>query len=87
MTGLTEGDVWRLDAFEGSEYERRVVRVKLLDVGGDEGKGGEAGEVETESYIYTAGEGRLERKEWDYEEFRREKMFRWAETSEEYKGV
>lgn len=29
--GLTDGDVYRLDRFEGSEYEKRAVRVRVLD--------------------------------------------------------
>ena len=28
--GLTDGDMWRLGIFEGSQYERRTVRVRLL---------------------------------------------------------
>ena len=30
VSGLTEGDLWRLDIFEGSQYERRRVAVKVL---------------------------------------------------------
>lgn len=30
VTGLTEGDVHRLDKFEGAEYEKQVVRVKVV---------------------------------------------------------
>lgn len=30
VTGLTDGDVWRLDIFEGAEYVRRGVRVSVL---------------------------------------------------------
>jgi hypothetical protein len=33
VTGLTDGDMWRLDIFEGSEYERRKVKVRLLTSG------------------------------------------------------
>lgn len=33
VTGLTDGDLWRLDIFEGSEYERRKVRCTLIDDG------------------------------------------------------
>ncbi|PYH69280.1 gamma-glutamylcyclotransferase family protein [Aspergillus vadensis CBS 113365] len=29
--GLTDGDVYRLDRFEGNEYEKRVVRVRVLE--------------------------------------------------------
>ncbi|KAH7071115.1 AIG2-like family-domain-containing protein [Paraphoma chrysanthemicola] len=31
VTGLTDGDLWRLDIFEGSEYQRRKVQVRVLD--------------------------------------------------------
>ena len=41
VTGLTDADMWRLDIFEGDEYERRVVKVRILlsanDVGGGDG--------------------------------------------------
>jgi gamma-glutamylcyclotransferase (GGCT)/AIG2-like uncharacterized protein YtfP len=67
VTGLTDADVWRLDIFEGDEYE-------LLVDGKDEG--GE--EVEAETYVWVAGEERLEAQEWDFEEFQREKMRFWA---------
>ncbi|EED17916.1 disease resistance protein Aig2, putative [Talaromyces stipitatus ATCC 10500] len=30
VTGLTEGDVLRLDTFEGSQYEKRTVKVRVL---------------------------------------------------------
>jgi Gamma-glutamyl cyclotransferase, AIG2-like len=32
VDGLTTGDIWRLDTFEGDEYERRKVTVKILYV-------------------------------------------------------
>ncbi|KAH9859360.1 hypothetical protein IAQ61_011141 [Plenodomus lingam] len=30
VDGLTDGDIWRLDIFEGSEYQRRKVMVEVL---------------------------------------------------------
>jgi hypothetical protein len=30
VEGLTDGDIWRLDIFEGSEYQRRKVKVRVL---------------------------------------------------------
>ena len=30
VTGLSEADIYRLDKFEGSEYEKRKVNVQLL---------------------------------------------------------
>ena len=74
MTGLTDADLWRLDIFEGDEYERVKVRCRLLVDGNDDV--GE--EVEVETYVWIAGEERLEAQEWDFEEFRREKMKFWA---------
>jgi hypothetical protein len=45
VEGLTDGDIWRLDIFEGSEYERRRVGVSVLqdrykESGDEEGEGG-----------------------------------------------
>lgn len=79
VTGLTDADLWRLDIFEGDEYERQVVKVKLLDVvGAADGEGNvEGDEVEAETYVWIAGEDRLEEAEWDFAEFEREKMKFW----------
>lgn len=84
VTGLTDADIWRLDIFEGSEYERQKVDVKVL-------KGEDAEEwetVEAETYIWIAGEDQLEGGEWDFDEFKREKMRFWvgAEGEGEYAG-
>lgn len=70
VSGLTEADIWRLDLFEGDEYERQVVPVKLLTKVGDEsGEGNVEGEeVEAETYVWIAGESRLEDEEWDFAE-------------------
>lgn len=72
VTGLTDGDIWRLDIFEGDEYARRDVRVRLLS-GEEEGE-----EKVAQTYIWIAGEERLEKEEWDFDEFVREKMGRWV---------
>ncbi|OJD32984.1 disease resistance protein [Diplodia corticola] len=108
VAGLTDADMYRLDLFEGDEYERRRVRVRVL-VGGDvdaaglpssggggggredgkEQREGEAEEVEAETYIWTAGERRLEDHEWDFGEFVREKLRFWVGegASHEYADV
>jgi hypothetical protein len=88
VTGLTDGDVWRLDIFEGDQYERRRVRVRVLDIVGDEdGKGNVEGEeVETETYVWIDGVENLEEGEWDFGTFVREKMKRWIGRREEYDG-
>jgi hypothetical protein len=78
VTGLTDGDIHRLDSFEGGEYERVKVKVELVRE--EAGKN----QAEAETYVYCAGEQYLEKKEWDYEEFRREKMHRWTDESDEY---
>ncbi|KAJ5054794.1 uncharacterized protein L3040_001058 [Drepanopeziza brunnea f. sp. 'multigermtubi'] len=89
VTGLTAADVWKLDRFEGDEYALEDVTVTLL--ADEEGKGeGKKGEQRTtKSYVYTAGRHRLEDEEWDYEVFRREKLWRWTGqgSDEEYKDV
>jgi hypothetical protein len=101
VTGLTDGDIWRLDIFEGSEYLRRKVNVRVLqherkgggmgDVQQAEEENKEGEEVEAETYIWIAGAQRLEAEEWDFAEFVRDKMKRWvgreaAETDEGFQG-
>lgn len=83
VTGLTDANVQSLDWFEGTEYERVKVRVSLLKDSA-EVEGGEVKEAET--YVFTAGDESLEKKEWDYEVFRIEKLGRWVDRSEEYAG-
>ncbi|OJJ95451.1 hypothetical protein ASPACDRAFT_1883459 [Aspergillus aculeatus ATCC 16872] len=39
VTGLTEGDVYRLDLFEGDEYTKVKVRVKVMGKGQGKGQG------------------------------------------------
>ncbi|PVH84691.1 hypothetical protein DL98DRAFT_512110 [Cadophora sp. DSE1049] len=85
VTGLSDADIFRLDIFEGDEYTRVKATVKLLVQDGEKEVEGE--ERQTETYIFTAPEERLEKTEWDYEEFRREKLWRWASTNEEYEEV
>ena len=62
--------------------------MKLLEkVGEEQGKGNVEGvEVEAETYVWVAGEGKLEEGEWDFEVFRREKMGRWVGVADEYSG-
>ncbi|KAF1830193.1 hypothetical protein BDW02DRAFT_508173 [Decorospora gaudefroyi] len=90
--GLTDGDIWRLDVFEGNEYRRERVVVQVLRAG-DNGNGNgegfvEAGsaseeEIETQAYLWTAGTHRLEAQEWDFDAFVRDKMARWVGGSRE----
>jgi hypothetical protein len=86
VTGLNDTNIRRLDAFEGDQYRREKVKVKLLEgvqnlqVGGTEGR-----ELEAETYIFI-DKGYLAEEEWDFQEFVTEKMWRWADTSNEYDG-
>ena len=78
-TGLTDANMEKLDIFEGSEYVRRKVKVKLLtEVGNAKGEGNvEGDEQEAEVYVFL-DKNDLEDKEWDLEEFRREKLGLWT---------
>ncbi|KAF2084599.1 hypothetical protein K490DRAFT_48664 [Saccharata proteae CBS 121410] len=96
VTGLTDENIMRLDLFEGSEYERRKVTVRLLKQDGESEEGVLNGEgktkmeeVEAETYVWIAGEHELEHEEWDFDEFVREKLWRWAgdEGNSEYADV
>lgn len=81
VTGLTDADLWRLDIFEGDEYQRQPVRVRPLPAAGEDREDRQErlrNEVEAETYVWIAGKGRLEEREWDFDEFRREKMRNWV---------
>ncbi|KAL9034732.1 MAG: hypothetical protein Q9214_006908 [Letrouitia sp. 1 TL-2023] len=80
VRGLTDGDIWRLDVFEGSDYDRRKVRINILDVAGNEtGQGNVEGvDRETETYVWVADKEELDRREWELAEFRRDKMQNWG---------
>ncbi|CAJ2507488.1 Uu.00g086740.m01.CDS01 [Anthostomella pinea] len=83
VTGLTDANMYHLDQFEGMEYDREKVKIRLLsEVGDSKGQGNiEGKEVECEVYVFNQPE-KLEDREWDFEEFRTEKMKRW--TREDY---
>ena len=86
VTGLTDGDIWRLDTFEGSEYERKEVKVQLLKQVQDGSKaGGE--EVVAETYVWSSRAEGLEEGEWDFAEFVREKMGSWVGEDPGFKDV
>ncbi|KAI9828410.1 MAG: hypothetical protein M1832_002838 [Thelocarpon impressellum] len=90
VTGLTEGDIARLDLFEGAEYERVAVKVRLLTRVGDEAGTGNVeseAEADAETYVWIAGEHELEEGEWDFGEFRREKMGRWIGVDQGFADV
>ena len=87
VQGLTDANIWRLDIFEGSQYTREKVRVRLLEkVGSEEGHGNVEGEeVDTETYVWAEDLEYLEEGEWDFGEFRREKLQAWS-GAKEYEG-
>ncbi|KAK8208215.1 hypothetical protein IWZ01DRAFT_507298 [Phyllosticta capitalensis] len=86
VTGLSAADMWRLDRFEGSEYERKPVAVTVLGPGGgDDAQPADVPQhapgavVEgAETYIWVAGADLLEEREWDFDEFVRDKLARWT---------
>ncbi|KAI9763948.1 MAG: hypothetical protein M1840_008982 [Geoglossum simile] len=79
VAGLTPGDISRLDYFEGGDYARRKVKVRVLAKAENSSeKDAEGEEVETEAYVWIGREGDLEDSEWDFDEFVREKMALWA---------
>lgn len=90
VTGLTDGDIWRLDIFEGSEYRRDKVTVHLLkEVGDASGTGNVEGDaVEAETYIWISDPADLEEGEWDFQQFQEQKMRFWvgSEGAGEYAG-
>ena len=73
-TGLTSANMAKLDNFEGDEYERVKTKVKLLKKEGDKEVEGEEKDVIV--YVFKHADA-LEKKEWDFEEFRKEKMAMW----------
>ncbi|KAB5545556.1 AIG2-like family-domain-containing protein [Coniochaeta sp. 2T2.1] len=86
-TGLSNANMRRLDGFEGSEYFRKTVKVKLLThVGNAKGEGNVEGEErEAGVYVFKHPE-ELEDKEWDLEEFRREEMEMWTRNGVGFNG-
>lgn len=87
VTGLTDHNLDKLDMFEGSQYERKEVKVKLLtEVGNAKGEGNVEGEERLANvYVWRCAEG-LEDREWDLEEFRKEKMTKWTREGYVFSG-
>ncbi|CAI7591093.1 unnamed protein product [Penicillium viridicatum] len=60
VSGLTDGDIYRLDRFEGSEYEKKPVVVRTLrEKSGDNGHSGEkvTAESQLREMLNAAGAG------------------------------
>ncbi|KOS18755.1 Protein AIG2 [Escovopsis weberi] len=75
VTGLTSANLHKLDYFEGSEYKQVTTKVRLFHKSGDEEIEGETKDAIV--YVYLNPKA-LERREWDFEEFRQQKMLRWT---------
>ncbi|KAN0080833.1 hypothetical protein V8E54_004037 [Elaphomyces granulatus] len=97
VSGLTDGDVRRLDHFEGSEYQKRQVRVRVLrSIAGSSQEEDlkdtlnaaqthtteEGEEIEATAYVWISGREWLEDAEWDFETFKRDKMKWWVGADE-----
>lgn len=82
--GVTPANQHHLDIFEGSEYERRTVEV-VLNEGENATDIAEKKTVKAQVYVYKYPKG-LERREWDFDEFRREKMHKWARADYTFEG-
>ncbi|KAF5002658.1 hypothetical protein FGRMN_196 [Fusarium graminum] len=80
-TGLTDANMNKLDIFEGSEYIKETVKVKLLNKDGTNPAKQEV--KETSVYVYMKPE-HLEKVEWDFEEFRKQKMQNWTRGGLEF---
>lgn len=88
VSGITKAGLDRLDFFEGRQYDRRVVRPKLLVQVGDEATGDgnvEGEQIVTESYIFLDTR-ELEDKEWDFAEFKRDKLQKWTRAGYVFEG-
>ena len=81
VRGITSQDQVRLDLFEGSQYDRIRLPLNLIDEKGDKGE-----EKEANTYVWADDESDLEDGEWDFEEFKREKLMCWVGSHEEYDG-
>ncbi|KAI9316380.1 putative adipose-regulatory protein-domain-containing protein [Dichotomocladium elegans] len=73
-------DIWRLDAFEGDEYERRTV--KAMVVSGPEDP--EASEVDCQAYIWIESDAELKDHDWEIEKFIQMKQATWLCDSKEF---
>ncbi|KAF9896700.1 hypothetical protein BX616_006927 [Lobosporangium transversale] len=90
--GHTMMDRFRLDQFEGSEYSREVLPVKVLDP--VPGSFNVIGQFEPLSpgdvisayvYVFTGSHRNLDQtKEWDFEAFRRDHVTIWMQASSDF---
>ncbi len=62
--GVDADDLARLDAFEGNEYQRITVPVRLIAADGRQGE-----EIEAELYLFLPAD-RIDPRDWDPDRFR-----------------
>lgn len=94
VEGITDSGLRRLDTFEGSEYTLKRVNVRVVEQTLESLHDMESPLAETSqefealTYVYTAGESRLENVPWDFKEFVTERLHLWAGEggSKEYAG-
>ena len=88
VTGLTDADIWRLDIYEGSEYKRAKLHVLPLaeDEKDSAGKNTDVAQVEVETYVWIGDDADVEEKEWNFEEFKRDKLRSWITDPQQYEG-
>ncbi|KAH8649691.1 hypothetical protein BGZ60DRAFT_422126 [Tricladium varicosporioides] len=88
VTGLTDGDIGRLDLFEGEGYlyKREKVNVELVVEGGNKREDEEVVMADCETYIWMKGLDRLEEKEWDFEDFRKKNLKAFLDDNSEWDG-
>lgn len=77
VSGLTATHVARLDHFEGSEYDRVPLQVHV---------DGKDIPVVANVYVYKIP-SQLERREWDFDEFRNERMRLWTRADYTFDGT
>jgi gamma-glutamylcyclotransferase (GGCT)/AIG2-like uncharacterized protein YtfP len=90
-TGLTDANVDKLDHFEGSEYRKELVRLRLL-VKGENGNekelvesGREEDEMEAQVYVFKDRKG-IELGEWDFDHFLKERLKLWSREEFVFNG-
>lgn len=75
---VDEDDLRRLDAFEGADYERRTLPVRLLD--------GDGSGLLAEAYVWR-DPARLETSPWDVRRFERDGLAVFLDTYCRVRGV
>ena len=81
VKGLSDIDVLRLDTFEGDQYNRKQVEAYPLKHTSDSVGDVQSlvSSIQVETYVWKPEySSELDPAEWDFEEFRREKLRYWA---------